>query len=50
MWEYQDLIQQCELLGHMKLVDQNYINSYENEQCFLPNHAVIKPSSTLTKL
>lgn len=48
--EYKYFMQVYELLGHVKLVEGNYIISYENEQCFLPHYIAIKHSSTATNL
>lgn len=48
--QYKDFIYEYKQLGHMELITQNDINNYKNEQYFLPSYAVIKPSSTTTKL
>jgi hypothetical protein len=48
--DYKEFMREYELLGHMELVPQNSLNNSETEQYFLPHHAVIKPSSTTTKL
>lgn len=37
-------------LGHVELIAQNDINNCQNDQYFLPHHAVIKPSSNTTTL
>lgn len=48
--QYKEFMREYEQLGHMQLVDPNLHCNSEKEQYFLPHHAVIKPSSTTTKL
>ncbi|GFS46733.1 uncharacterized protein TNIN_200831 [Trichonephila inaurata madagascariensis] len=46
--QYKEFIKEYESLGHMSLVNSSSHTS--KHQNFLPHHAVIKPSSTTTKL
>jgi len=48
--QYMDFMREYELLGHMTPVDDSALNTSENGHYFLPHHAVVKPSSTTTKL
>ncbi|GFW40927.1 uncharacterized protein TNCV_4369751 [Trichonephila clavipes] len=46
--QYKEFMNEYESLGHMSLVNSRFHTS--KDQNFLPHHAVIKPSSTTTKL
>ncbi|GFW61809.1 DUF1758 domain-containing protein [Trichonephila clavipes] len=46
--QYKEFMNEYKLLGHMSLVNSRSPTS--KDQNFLPHHAVIKPSSTTTKL
>ncbi|GFT70388.1 DUF1758 domain-containing protein [Trichonephila clavipes] len=46
--QYKEFMNEYESLGHMSLVNSRSHTS--KDQNFLPHHAVIKPSSTTTKL
>ncbi|GFW52531.1 uncharacterized protein TNCV_404591 [Trichonephila clavipes] len=46
--QYKEFMNEYESLGHMSLVNSRSHTS--KDQIFLPHHAVIKPSSTTTKL
>ncbi|GFT43920.1 DUF1758 domain-containing protein [Trichonephila clavipes] len=47
--QYKEFVNEYESLGHMSLVNSNSHTS-NKDQNFLPHHAVIKTSSTTTKL